>query len=59
MIFAFVFSCSSDKTIETPNSAPVISIQAESGVIEVWENQYESARGVVAVRIIQRKLKET
>ena len=48
MILAIVLSCSGDKIIEIPNSAPVISIQSESGVIEVLENQYESFNAIVS-----------
>ena len=47
MFLAFVLSCSGDKVIETPNNAPVVKIMAESGV-EVFENQHESFRAIVA-----------
>lgn len=48
MILAIVLSCSGDKIVELPNSAPVISIQTESGVIEILENQYESLTAIVS-----------
>lgn len=48
MILAALLSCSGDKIIESPNSAPLISIEAESGVIEVLENQYESFSAIVS-----------
>lgn len=48
MILAVVLSCSGDKTIESPNSAPIISIESESNVVEVLENQYESFYAIVS-----------
>ena len=48
MILTAVLSCSGDKPIESPNNAPVISIQAESDVLEVQENQYESLSAIVS-----------
>lgn len=48
MILTVVLSCSGDKTIESPNSAPIISIEAESDILEVRENQYESLSAFVS-----------
>ena len=48
MVIAIVLSCSGDKIIESPNSAPLISIESESGVLEILENQYESLTAIVS-----------